>query len=58
MAADIVIFNPQTVIDCATYEEPTQFPIGIEYVIVNGIIAKSEDKHTGQLGGKVLRKKL
>jgi N-acyl-D-amino-acid deacylase len=56
MAADIVVFNPQTIIDCATYEEPTHFPIGIEYVIVNGITVKSEDEHTGQLAGRILRK--
>lgn len=56
MAADVVIFNPQTIIDCATYEEPTCFPEGIEYVIVNGNTVKSGDEHTGQLAGKVLRK--
>jgi len=55
MAADIVIFNPETVVDLATYENPICFPKGIEVVIVNGKIVKSQDKHTGILAGKVLR---
>jgi N-acyl-D-glutamate deacylase len=36
--ADLVIFNPETVLDQATYREPTRPPIGIEYVLVNGVI--------------------
>ena len=35
--ADITIFNPETVIDRATYTEPTKAPVGIEYVLVNGV---------------------
>ncbi|PYX51703.1 MAG: D-glutamate deacylase [Acidobacteria bacterium] len=35
--ADITIFNPDTIIDCATYEEPSKPPKGIEYVLVNGV---------------------
>jgi N-acyl-D-amino-acid deacylase len=54
--ADIVIFNPDTVIDRATWENPHQFPIGIEYVIVNGEIVIREGEHTGLLAGKILRK--
>lgn len=56
MAADVVVFNPQTVIDLATYEEPTRFPKGIETVIVNGEIVKNKNRHTGMLAGKILRK--
>jgi len=53
--ADITIFNPDTVIDRATFSDPHQYPRGIEYVIVNGkpVIIKGE--HTGNLPGKVLR---
>ena len=53
--ADITIFNPDTVIDKATFSDPHQYPQGIEYVIVNGkpVIIKGE--HTGSLPGKVLR---
>jgi N-acyl-D-amino-acid deacylase len=53
--ADIVVFNPETVIDNATFEDPHQFPTGIEYVIVNGIITVKNGKHTGAQAGAVLR---
>jgi N-acyl-D-amino-acid deacylase len=52
--ADIVIFDPATVADKATYTEPEQYPIGIDYVIVNGQVVIDHDKHTGALPGKVL----
>lgn len=55
MAADVVILDPQTVGDSATYEEPRQYPTGIPYVIVNGQIVKHDNKHTGILAGHVLR---
>lgn len=55
--ADITIFNPKTVIDRATFENPFQYPEGIEYVIVNGKIAVDKGKYTGEMAGKVLRKK-
>ncbi len=53
--ADIVIFNPDTIIDTATYANPHQYPIGIEYVIVNGKIVVQGGEHAGILPGKVLR---
>jgi dihydroorotase/N-acyl-D-amino-acid deacylase len=56
LAADIVIFNPKTVIDKATYTEPHQFPEGINYVIVNGKIVVKEGQHTGAKPGKALFK--
>jgi N-acyl-D-amino-acid deacylase len=55
MAADIVIFNPETVIDRATFSDPHQYPKGIEYVITNGTIVIQQEKHTGALSGKILR---
>ncbi|MGB9699071.1 MAG: N-acyl-D-amino-acid deacylase family protein [Thermodesulfobacteriota bacterium] len=57
MAADIVVFNPETVIDRATYENPRQYPWGIEHVIVNGIHSVKDGKYTGQRGGQVLKKR-
>jgi len=39
LAADVVVFDPATVIDKATYEDPFQYPVGIDVVIVNGAIA-------------------
>jgi len=57
MCADIVIFNPETVIDNSTFSDPHQYPTGIDYVIVNGIIVIQESEHTGELSGRVLRHK-
>ena len=54
--ADITIFNPETVIDKGTYEDPVQFPEGIEYVIVNGGLTVENGEHLGQRSGKVLRR--
>ena len=54
--ADLVILNPDTVADKATYAEPRQYPDGIEYVIVNGEIVVSEGKHTGVLAGRALKR--
>ncbi len=55
--ADIVIFDPETIRDNATYENGTQFPDGIDYVIVNGEITIANGKHLGVLNGKVLKHK-
>jgi N-acyl-D-amino-acid deacylase len=52
--ADIVIFDPERIRDTATYENPHQYPEGIQYVIVNGTIAALDGKSTGALAGKVL----
>jgi len=52
--ADITIFNPETVIDKATYVDPHQYAAGIEYVIVNGKIVIQNGSHTEELPGKVL----
>src|SRR5262249_26207813 len=48
------IFNPETVIDRATYEEPAQLSDGIRVVIVNGVVALREGRPTGERGGRVL----
>jgi N-acyl-D-amino-acid deacylase len=53
--ADIVIFNPETIKDTATYEEPKQYPVGISHVLVNGQIAVKNGEHTGTLAGRVIR---
>jgi N-acyl-D-amino-acid deacylase len=55
--ADITIFNPQTIADRATYEEPFQYPVGIEYVLVNGQVVIDQGKHTGARPGRALRHK-
>ncbi len=56
MVADITIFDPATVIDRATYEEPTLLSEGIRHVIVNGVVALQDGKATGERGGQVLRR--
>ncbi|MCU1266330.1 MAG: D-alanyl-D-alanine carboxypeptidase/D-alanyl-D-alanine-endopeptidase [Acidobacteria bacterium] len=55
MYADITIFDPQRVIDKATFEMPNQYPKGIEYVIINGQISVDKGKRTAALAGQVLR---
>lgn len=52
--ADIAIFDKDEVIDVATFEKPHNYPIGIEYVIVNGQVVISKGEHTGRLPGRVL----
>jgi N-acyl-D-amino-acid deacylase len=56
-AADIVIFNPETVIDKSDFENPHQFAAGIPYVIVNGKIVIENGTHNGTRSGKAIRKK-
>ncbi len=55
MWADIVIFDPSTVHDRATFENPNQFSEGMDYVLVNGVPVVDQGKMTGKLPGKVLR---
>ena len=52
--ADLVLFNAQTVTDKATYNDPHQYPVGIPYVIVNGVVVIDQGEHTGTLPGQVL----
>lgn len=54
--ADITIFNPQTVIDKGSFTEPAQYPEGIEYVLINGIVTVNSGRHTGNRAGAVLRR--
>jgi N-acyl-D-amino-acid deacylase len=55
MAADLVIFDPNTIQDTATFTKPLSFPTGISYVLVNGKIAIDHGQPTGELAGRVLR---
>lgn len=54
--ADLVIFDPATVADRATFEDPFQYPVGIDTVIVNGDVVLDEGTHTGARPGQVLKK--
>ena len=53
-AADIVVLDPDTVTDTATYEAPHRYPVGIEHVIVNGRPVVAGGRHTGARPGRVL----
>jgi N-acyl-D-amino-acid deacylase len=55
MFADVTIFNPATVIDRATFESPNQYPVGIDYVLVNGQLSVDKGQRTPALAGRVLR---
>ena len=55
MWADVVIFDPATVRDRATFDNPNQLSEGMEYVLVNGVTVIDQGKMTGSLPGKVLR---
>ena len=55
LAADIVVFDPATVTDKATFEDPFQYPVGINAVIVNGAIAFRDGERTKTATGKALR---
>ncbi|MFL5531617.1 MAG: amidohydrolase family protein, partial [Gemmatimonadales bacterium] len=55
MWADIVVFDPDSVRDRATFEEPNQLSEGMQWVLVNGIPVIAQGKATGALPGRVLR---
>ena len=55
-AADIVVFDPATITERATFDEPRQYPTGIPYVIVNGVLVIDGGTHTGALSGRVLQR--
>ncbi len=55
MWADIVIFDPATIRDEATFENPNQLSVGMQYVLVNGVPVIDHGKQTNELPGKVLR---
>ena len=52
--ADIVVFNPKTVKTHATREDPKHYPIGIEYVIINGVVVIDRGTNTAALPGRAL----
>src|ERR671915_58455 len=52
--ADVTIFDLAALDDRATYERPMEFPVGIEYVIVNGVVTIDRGRHTGARAGRVL----
>jgi dihydroorotase/N-acyl-D-amino-acid deacylase len=55
--ADLVVFDSETIIDRATFQDPHQYPVGVEWVLVNGKIAIEDGVYRDVRSGKVLRKK-
>jgi N-acyl-D-amino-acid deacylase len=53
--ADLVVFDPATVADRATFENPHQYPVGIEHVLVNGEFVLRHGEHTNALAGRILK---
>ena len=53
--ADVVVFDPATIIDKATFEAPHQYAIGVEQVFVNGAHVLADGEHTGATPGRVVR---
>jgi N-acyl-D-aspartate/D-glutamate deacylase len=54
MWADVTVFNPETVSDRSTFENPHQYSVGIEYVVVNGKLVLERGRHTGARPGAIL----
>jgi len=52
--ADLVVFDSRRVSDRATYQDPHQYPAGIEHVLVNGTFVIKDGQHTGSLPGRLL----
>lgn len=56
LVADITVFDPDTFLDTATFEEPYHAPTGLKHVFVAGVPAVYEGQATGALTGRALRK--
>jgi N-acyl-D-amino-acid deacylase len=53
--ADVVIFDPATISDHATFEKPHQYATGVRHVFVNGVLVIKDWEHTGAKSGQVVR---
>jgi N-acyl-D-amino-acid deacylase len=55
MFADVVVFDPATIADRATFEKPHQYPVGMRHVFVNGVQVLKDGEHTGATPGRALK---
>jgi N-acyl-D-amino-acid deacylase len=55
MYADVVVFDPATIADRATFEKPHQYSVGVRHVLVNGVPVLKDGEHTGALPGRALK---
>ncbi|MEX2470897.1 MAG: amidohydrolase family protein, partial [Gemmatimonadota bacterium] len=56
LVADLVVFDPETVIDRATFQDPHQYPEGIDFVVVNGVVTVDGGEYLDVRPGRVLRR--
>jgi N-acyl-D-amino-acid deacylase len=56
MKADMVVFNPNTIVDKATFEKPHQYADGVTAVVVNGVVTLADGKMSGERAGRALRR--
>jgi N-acyl-D-amino-acid deacylase len=56
MDADLLLFDPHTIAERSSFQDPHQYPVGLPYVIVNGQVAVDQGRYTGIFAGRVLRK--
>jgi N-acyl-D-amino-acid deacylase len=57
MDADLVIFDPETIAERSSFQDPHQYPTGLPYVILNGQVVVDQGRYTGQLAGTVVRRR-
>lgn len=55
MYADVVVFDPKTIVDRATYEQPNQLSVGVRELFVNGVSVVEDGRHTGAKPGRIVR---
>jgi N-acyl-D-amino-acid deacylase len=53
--ADVVIFDPKTIADRATFERPHQYAVGVQHVFVNGVHVLKDGEHSGAKPGRALQ---
>jgi N-acyl-D-amino-acid deacylase len=53
--ADIVVFDPATIADRATYDQPHQYAVGVQHVVVNGVPVLENGEHTNARPGRALK---
>jgi N-acyl-D-aspartate/D-glutamate deacylase len=56
MDADLVVFNPDTIAERSTFQDPHQYPAGLPYVMLNGQVVVDQERYTGKLAGQVVKK--
>jgi N-acyl-D-aspartate/D-glutamate deacylase len=54
--ADLTVFDPDSIKNLSSFGKPDQYPVGIEYVLVNGVIASEKGERTEKLSGSVLQR--